>query len=103
MYNTVTSIGSYALSHCWNLKSIRLSDNLDTMGLEALAYCESLTRINLPTKLTTIGKDAVLGGIDSDGNKFYYFVDGVSCTKDSYAHKYLLDQGLPESIIILNI
>ena len=102
MYNTVTSIGSYTFSHCWNLKSIRLSDNLHTMGVEALAYCDSLTKINLPTKLTTIGKDAVLGGIDSDSNKFYYFIDGISCTKDSFAHKYLLDQALPESIIILN-
>ncbi len=102
MYNTVTAIGSYTFSHCWNLKSIRLSDNLQSLGVEALAYCDSLTRINLPTRLTTIGKDAVLGGIDSDSNKFYYFVDGVSCTKDSYAHQYLLDQALPESIIILN-
>jgi len=102
MYNTVTTIGSYTFSHCWNLKSIRLSDNLQSLGLEALAYCDSLTRINLPTGLTTIGKDAVLGGIDSDSNKFYYFIDGISCTKDSYAHQYLLDQALPESIIVLN-
>ncbi len=102
MYNTVTTINSYAFFHCWNLKNIRLSDNLQNLGAEALAYCDSLTKINLPTNLTTIGKDAVLGGIDSDDNKFYYFVDGISCTKDSYAHKYLIDQGLPESIIILN-
>ena len=102
MYNTVTTINSNAFSFCWNLENIRLSDNLTTLGQEALAHCESLTRIDLPSKLTSIGTDAVLGTIDSNDNKVYFFVDGISCTKDSYAHKYLIDQALPKSIIILN-
>ncbi|MEE1504042.1 MAG: leucine-rich repeat protein [Acutalibacteraceae bacterium] len=102
MYNTVTRIDSYAFSHCWNLKKIRLSDNLKILRKEALAYCDSLKRIDLPATLKEIGTDAVLGGIDSDDNKFYYFVDGISCTKDSYAHKYLLKQALSQDIIILN-
>lgn len=102
MYNTVTRIDSYAFSHCWNLKKIRLSDNLKILRKEALAYCDSLKRIDLPSTLKEIGADVVLGGIDSDDNKFYYFVDGISCTKDSYAHKYLAKLALPEDIIILN-
>ena len=102
MYNTVTSINSNAFSYCWNLESIRLSDNLKTLGQEALAHCDSLTKIDLPSKLNSIGTDAVLGTIDSDDNKVYFFVDGISCTKDSYAHEYLIDQALPKSIIILN-
>lgn len=102
MYNTVTTIQPFAFTHCWNLSKIRLSDNLHTLGTEALAYCESLTRIDLPANLNTIGKDAVLGNIDSDDNKIYYFTDGISCVKDSYAHKYLQDQWLPESIMVLN-
>ena len=101
MYNTVTKIGSYTFAHCWNLESIRLSDNLKSIGREALSYCDSLTEINLPYRLTTIGEDAVLGGIDSDGNKFYYFIDGISCTENSAAHKYLRNQALPKSIIKL--
>lgn len=102
MYNTVTSINSYAFSYCWSLENIRLSDNLKTLGQEALAHCDSLKKIDLPSKLTSIGTDAVLGTIDSEDNKVYFFVDGISCAKDSYAHEYLIDQALPESIIILN-
>lgn len=102
MYNTVTLINSNAFSYCWNLESIRLSDNLTTLGQEALAHCDSLSKIDLPSKLTSIGTDAVLGTIDSDNNKVYFFVDGISCTMDSYAHKYLINQALPTSIIILN-
>lgn len=102
MYNTVTRIDAYAFSHCWNLEKIRLSDNLKILRKEALAYCNSLKRIDLPAPLKEIGADAVLGGIDSDDNKFYYFTEGISCTEDSYAHKYLLKQALPTDIIILN-
>lgn len=102
MYNTVTNINDYAFSYCWNLESIRLSDNLEVLGQEALAHCDSLLKIDLPTSLTNIGADAVLGGIDSDNNKVYYFIDGISCTKNSYAHKYLINQALPSSIIIQN-
>ena len=102
MYNTVTDINNHAFSYCWNLESIRLSDNLKVLGEGALSYCDSLLKIDLPTSLTNIGADAVLGGIDSDNNKFYYFIDGISCTKDSYAHKYLVKQALPYSIIKLN-
>ncbi len=102
MYNTVTDMGTNAFSYCWNLKNIRLSDNLYALGKEALAHCPSLKKIDLPSSLISIGTDAVLGTIDSDGNKVYYFIDGISCTINSYAHKYLIEQALPQNIIILN-
>ena len=99
MYNNVTTISPYAFSHCWGLEKIRLSNNLKTMGKEALSYCESLRHLELPSSLISIGKDALLGGIDYDNNKFYFFTEGISCTKESYAHKYLLNQWLPQEII----
>lgn len=102
MYNTVTTINNNAFSYCWNLEKIRLSDNLKYLRDQALSYCNSLKRIDLPSSISYIGTDAVLGGIDSNDNKFYYFVDGISCAKDSYAHKYLIKQLLPQDIIILN-
>lgn len=102
MYNTVTEIENNAFSYCWNLKSIRLSDNLVSLGTEALAYCEALKRIDLPSILSDIGEDAVLGTIDSDDNKVYYFTEGISCLQYSYAFDYLMAQALPESIIIQN-
>lgn len=101
MYNTVTLINANAFSFCWSLESIRLSDNLTTLGSEALAHCEALKKIDLPSKLTSIGTDAVLGTIDSNNNKVYFFVDGISCVKNSYAHEYLINQALPKSIITL--
>ena len=100
MYNTVTTINAYAFSHCWGLEKIRLSDNLKTLGKEAIAHCEALRYIDLPASLISIGKDALLGDIDYENNKFYYFTNGVACATDSYAYKYLLNQWLPESIII---
>ncbi len=100
MYNTVTEIKSHAFSYCWNLENIRLSDNLYSLGQEALAHCDSLKRIDLPASLSSIGKDAVLGTIDSDDNKVYFFINGISCMENSYAYNYLIDQALPEDIII---
>lgn len=100
MYNTVTEIKTHAFSYCWNLESIRLSDNLYSLGQEALSHCESLKRIDLPATLRSIGKDAVLGTIDSDDNKVYFFINGISCAESSYAYEYLVDQALPEDIII---
>ncbi len=100
MYNTVTVVNAYAFSHCWGLEKIRLSDNLKVLGAHALSYCESLRYIDLPSKLISIGRDALLGGIDYENNKFYYFTNGISCVKDSRSYKYLLDQWLPEDIIM---
>lgn len=102
MYNTVTAINDHAFSFCWGLESIRLSDNLKTLGDKALAHCDSLSRIDLPTNLTSIGDDAFLGDIGSDDTKFYYFTNGISCTKYSSAHSYISKLGLPSDIIILN-
>lgn len=102
MYNTVTKIDSYGFSYCWNLETIRLSDNLRTLGVKALAYCDSLKEISLPATLTSIGADAILGGIDSNDNKFYYFTDGISCTPETYAYYYVLKQGIPETVLSLN-
>lgn len=102
MYNNVKTVESYAFSYCWSLKNIHLSDNLRTLGVQALAHCDSLEEIYLPATLTTIGNDAVLGDIDSDNNKVYYFTKGIHCAPESYSYYYLLKQGLPQSIIALD-
>lgn len=102
MYNTVTQINDNAFSFCWGLESIRLSDNLRTLGSYALSHCDQLTSFYLPATLTVIGKDAFMGDYDSDGNKIYYFINGVRCVENSYAHEYLKAQALPDSIIVMD-
>lgn len=100
MYNTVTTVAQNAFSFCWSLEDIRLSDNLRTLGEQALAHCDSLTEIYLPATLTKIGDDAVLGDIDSNNCKIYYFTDGIHCTPNTYAYAYLIKSGIPKNVII---
>ncbi len=95
MYNNVRSIGSYAFAMCWNLKSLRLSDNLQILGYKALYNCKSLSEIHLPYTLKTIGRDALVGGIDSDDNVFYYTTKGIYYVKGSPAEKYVKSLDLP--------
>ncbi len=102
MYNTVTKINDNAFSFCWGLESIRFSDNLRSLGSYALSHCDMLTSFYLPATLTVIGRDAFMGDYDSSGNKIYFFTNGVRCVKNSYAHKYLKAQALPDSIIIMD-
>ncbi|MBE6796018.1 MAG: leucine-rich repeat domain-containing protein [Ruminococcaceae bacterium] len=100
MYNTVTKIEFNAFAFCWGITSLRLSDNLKTIGDKAFANCDSLKSISIPATVTSIGKDAFLGGIDSKDNKFYYYTDGIYCTKGTYAYNYVIKQHIPPKAII---
>ncbi len=102
MYNTVTKIDAYAFQFCTNLESIRISDNLRQLGSLSLAYCPKLREVFLPATITFIGKDALLADINSLDQKYYYFTKGVHCTPDTYAHYYLLNQGIPTDVIKLD-
>lgn len=100
MANTVTELESNAFSYCWNLSSLRLSDNLEILGEYSLAYCRALKHLALPFSLRNIQEDAFLGGIDSQNHKFYYYTNGISCVKNTYAYYYLRYIGLPQNTII---
>ncbi len=95
MYNNVLSIGDNAFESCWNLSTLKLSDNLQVLGYRALAHCNSLKSIHLPYSLKNIGKQALLGGIDSADNMFYYYINGIYYVKGSYAETYLKTLHLP--------
>ena len=99
MHNTVTELESYAFAFCWNLSSLRLSDNLTTLGDYSIAYCRALKHLDLPFSIKSIGTDILLGGVDSNNNKFYYLSEGVSCVKNTYTYYYLRYIGLPSHII----
>ena len=102
MYNNVLKIDDGAFAYCWNMSSIKLSDNLRSLGAKALAHCPKLKKLTLPATLQVIGSDAILGYIESTvkASKVYYFSQGISCTPDTYAYKYVLAQHLPEEIIV---
>ena len=53
--DSVTEIGSKAFRDYPDLKSVRLSRNLQVLGEEAFSKCTSLTAVELPASLTDIG------------------------------------------------
>ena len=53
--NSVTSIGDYAFSRCYNLTSIDIPDSVTSIGACAFDQCTSLTSIVIPDSVTTIG------------------------------------------------
>ena len=99
MANSVTELETYAFSYCWNLSSLRLSDNLQLLGDYSLSYCRALKHLDLPFSVSRIHENTFLGGIDSHNNKFYYFTEGISCVKNTYAYYYLRYLGLPLHVI----
>lgn len=100
MHNNVKYVKTQAFAYCWSLSEIHLSDNLREIHAEAFTHCDSLKHIRIPSTVKLISADAFLGGIDSDGNKFYYFTEGISCGAQTYAYYYLLKQGIPENYIL---
>ncbi len=100
MYNNVLSIGQFAFAFCWNLKSIKLSDNLQTLDFKALAFCDSLTEIHLPGSLNKIGTQAVIGGIDSDSNWYYNFIDGLYYVPGTASEEYVKTLHVPPEYLI---
>ena len=85
---SVTSIGSYAFSHCTSLSSIRIPDSVTSIGWHAFEQCTSLTSLTIPNSVTSIGDDAFynctsLTSINvGEGNTNYSSQDGVLFNKD---------------------
>lgn len=97
MYNSVTEISDHAFSFCWGLSSLRLSDRLYFLGDEAFSYCEGLKEYHLPASLDDIGEDAFLGTISSNGDKQYYFINGIYCVPGTYSYDYVKNLGVTVS------
>ncbi|HCB95787.1 MAG TPA: hypothetical protein DEP65_09415 [Ruminococcus sp.] len=55
MPDSITEIKDYAFSSNRNLKSVKLSKNLETLGTNVFFNCRSLESIELPTTLKDIG------------------------------------------------
>ena len=58
--NSVTSIGDSAFSNCYDLTSLEIPNKVATIGKYAFYNCNSLTSINIPNSVTTIGHFAFM-------------------------------------------
>lgn len=94
MYNSVMKIGAHAFSFCWNITSLRLSDRLSSIGEQSFSYCNGIKEYHLPASLKEIGEDAVLGTVSSNGDKQYYFINGIFCVPETYSYNYVKSLGV---------
>ena len=87
--DSVTSIGDYAFSHCFNLTSITISDSITSIGDYAFSDCSGLTSIVIPDSVTTIGDSAfshcfnltsivIPDSVTSIGNSAFDNCDGLT-------------------------
>lgn len=82
---SVTSIADYAFSHCDNIDSLRIRDEVTTIGVAALYDC-AFKYITIPKNVTSIGEKALSGCENlkaitvADGNTSYASHDGVLYT-----------------------
>ena len=59
--DSVTTIGDYAFSDCYNLTNVTIDDNATTIGWGAFEGCVSLTSVVIGDSVTTIGYSAFRG------------------------------------------
>ena len=55
---SVTSIGDYAFSECFNMTSIIIPDSVTSIGVRAFEFCYSLTSIEIPASVNEINPRA---------------------------------------------
>ena len=82
----LTSIGEGAFVGCLFLRTIALPDSLMTIGDSAFVGCFALSAVALPEGLTSIGEGAFGGCSDTLT---------LTVPRDSYAHQYAIDNGIP--------
>lgn len=59
--NSIVTIADGAFENCYNLNSVTIPDNLETIGISAFANCRNLTPLILPDSAVNIGAHAFSG------------------------------------------
>ena len=90
----VRQIGDRAFTACFSLTSVTLPEGLTSIGDDAFVGCASLTSIALPDSLTSIGEGAFDGCSDTLT---------LTVPRDSYAHQYAIDNGIPYTCSDANV
>ncbi len=85
----VDVISESAFEFCSSLKSIEIPDGVTTIENYAFSLCESLETVIIPASVTSIGYD-----VFSDSDSLV-----IHCYRNSYAHKYAIDNGYEYKII----
>ena len=87
--DSVKSIGNSAFFSCENLTTLTIPNSVKSIGDYAFQYCQGLKTITIPESVTSIG-DSVFWGCNVITAYVY---------KDSYAHKYVVDNNVRYKII----
>ena len=85
---SVSTIGGFAFTSCEELTEVIISDGVTFIDDSAFSICFRLTKITIPDSVTYIDSYA------------FFFDDNLTihCNRNSYAHKYAADWGLPFSV-----
>lgn len=112
MWWGVAYIEKYAFSNCKNLQTVNFSKNIIKIEKGAFEYCESLEEITIPSKVKKIEWNTFEGCknlkkvyihesvLEIEGNAFLNCPKlEIYCVKDSYAHKYAIENNIPVQFI----
>ena len=104
----VTEIGKTAFIQCGRLISVTIPDSVTQIGFAAFAKCVSLTSVTIPGSVTKISEGAfsycdkltsviIPDSVADIGGTAFQNTPGVTviCHKNSYAHRYCVDNGIP--------
>ena len=89
----VTSLSDRVFFKCSNLKSITIPEGVTNIGDEAFYECSSLNNIIIPKSVNSIGVNVFVGCNDPVANP------SIFCYKDSFAHKYMVENNIPYKLI----
>ena len=105
----VTEIGKTAFIQCGRLISVTIPDSVTQIGFAAFAKCVSLTSVTIPGSVTKISEGAfsycdkltsivIPDSVADIGGTAFQNTPGVTviCHKHSYAHRYCVDNGIPD-------
>lgn len=79
----ITSIANSCFKGNSTIASVKIADGVTSIGSLAFMNCIALNKVTIPASVISIGSQA-----------FYGFTGTIYCEKDSYAHKYAVENNI---------